>query len=299
MQQRRREAENTWWEDRFQAGALAAAHQSHDRRRRPPNPRHRRVIDDDVIYPTTPDGGDPPALAQSGLEVGVGPTARSAAARPPDKPVRSRTDYGLHRCANGARCRGGDCLRDPSGHPGAALASNGGLHPGRAPRLRAAVRDPDAVSCLHQQPFSAACARAVACPRAVRDPIGNESPACPDGPWLVSKFAREVPRVAHALRCRSTGFPWRPANIYHANARQLAAVTSGLASLAGGAAQLFGGGRVLQSVVRCRNGYLLLIPWETESRWRRWPATGCDIDQIGYEMAVASAGGRRLFQSER
>ena len=42
-------------------------------------------------------------------------------------------------------------------------------------------------------------------------------------------------------------------------ADQLAAVASGLASLATGAAQLFEGGRVLQSVVEMENGYLLLM----------------------------------------
>ena len=42
-------------------------------------------------------------------------------------------------------------------------------------------------------------------------------------------------------------------------ADQLAAVASGLASLSTGAAQLFDGGYVLQSVVEMENGYLLLM----------------------------------------
>ncbi|COW84489.1 putative regultory protein [Mycobacterium tuberculosis] len=56
-------------------------------------------------------------------------------------------DYGLPVREPGARLVPGAAV--PEGpdreHPGAALASNGGLHPGRAPRHAAAVRDPDAV----------------------------------------------------------------------------------------------------------------------------------------------------------
>lgn len=87
--------------------------------------------------------------------------------------------------------------------------------------------------------------------------------------------------------CRSTGFPWRPANIYHANAPiSWPRLTSGLASLAGGAAQLFDGGQVLQSVVEMQNGYLLLMQVGDGSALAALAATGCDIGQIGYEMAI-------------
>lgn len=42
----------------------------------------------------------------------------------------------------------------------------------------------------------------------------------PDSPldWLVSKFAREVPGVAHALLVSVDGLPVAASNIYHANA---------------------------------------------------------------------------------
>ncbi|COW89020.1 roadblock/LC7 domain-contain protein [Mycobacterium tuberculosis] len=63
-------------------------------------------------------------------------------------------------------------------------------------------------------------------------------------------------------------------------------MTSGLASLAGGAAQLFDGGQVLQSVVEMQNGYLLLMQVGDGSALAALAATGCDIGQIGYEMAI-------------
>lgn len=111
----------------------------------------------------------------------------------------------------------------------------------------------------------------------------------PDSPldWLVSKFAREVPGVAHALLVSVDGLPVAASeHLPRERADQLAAVTSGLASLAGGAAQLFDGGQVLQSVVEMQNGYLLLMQVGDGSALAALAATGCDIGQIGYEMAI-------------
>src|ERR1700694_6313821 len=78
--------------------------------------------------------------------------------------------------------------------------------------------------------------------------------------WLVSNFAREVPGVSHAVLVSADGL--RIAASEHMpveRADQLAAVASGLASLSTGAAQLFDGGHVLQSVVEMDYGYLLLM----------------------------------------
>jgi X-X-X-Leu-X-X-Gly heptad repeat protein len=69
-------------------------------------------------------------------------------------------------------------------------------------------------------------------------------------------------------------------------ADQLGAVASGLASLATGAAQLFEGGRVLQTVVEMQRGYLLLMRVGDGSHLAVLAVTSCDIGQIGYEMAM-------------
>jgi predicted regulator of Ras-like GTPase activity (Roadblock/LC7/MglB family) len=69
-------------------------------------------------------------------------------------------------------------------------------------------------------------------------------------------------------------------------ADQLAAVTSGLASLSTGAAQLFDGGYVLQSVVEMENGYLLLMRVGDGSNLAALATRHSDIGQIGYEMAM-------------
>ncbi len=92
--------------------------------------------------------------------------------------------------------------------------------------------------------------------------------------------------MAHALLVSVDGLPVAASeHLPRERADQLAAVTSGLAS-PGGAAQLFDGGQVLQSVVEMQNGYLLLMQVGDGSALAALAATGCDIGQIGYEMAI-------------
>jgi uncharacterized protein len=105
--------------------------------------------------------------------------------------------------------------------------------------------------------------------------------------WLVSNFAREVPGVSHAVLVSADGLLVAASeHLPTERADQLAAVSSGLASLSAGAAQLFEGGQVLQSVVEMQNGYLLLMRVGDGSHLATLASTTCDIGQIGYEMAI-------------
>ena len=106
--------------------------------------------------------------------------------------------------------------------------------------------------------------------------------------WLVTKFATETRGRPTRSWSRPTACPWPPASCCPADrAEQVAAVSSGLASLASGAARLFEGGAVLQTVIEMENGYLLLMsvgdgshlavltrPPPTSARWAtRWPSS--------------------------
>ena len=105
--------------------------------------------------------------------------------------------------------------------------------------------------------------------------------------WLVSVFARDVPGVSHAALVSADGLLVAASeHLPVERADQLAAVSSGLASLSTGAAQLFDGGEVLQSVVEMENGYLLLMRVGDGSHLAALASTSCDIGQVGYEMAV-------------
>lgn len=118
--------------------------------------------------------------------------------------------------------------------------------------------------------------------------------------WLVSTFAREVPGVSHAVLVSVDGLLVAASEHLPAErADQLAAVSSGLASLGTGAAQLFEGGRVLQTVVEMDNGYLLLMRVGDGSHLAALAATSCDIGQIGYEMAILVERVGAVVQSSR
>ncbi|MDJ0392985.1 roadblock/LC7 domain-containing protein [Rhodococcus sp. G-MC3] len=105
--------------------------------------------------------------------------------------------------------------------------------------------------------------------------------------WLVSNFARDIVGVAHAVLVSADGLLMAASEqLPLERAEQLATVTSGLASLSSGAARLFDGGSVLQSIVEMDNGYLLLMSVGDGSHLASLAAASCDIGQVGYEMAV-------------
>ncbi|QYA99855.1 roadblock/LC7 domain-containing protein (plasmid) [Rhodococcus sp. USK10] len=105
--------------------------------------------------------------------------------------------------------------------------------------------------------------------------------------WLVSNFAKDVPRVAHAVLVSADGLLMAAsAHLPLDRAEQLAAVTAGLASLSTGVSTLFDGGRVLQSVVEMQHGYLLLMSVGDGAQLAALTTAECDLGQVGYEMAV-------------
>jgi uncharacterized protein len=108
--------------------------------------------------------------------------------------------------------------------------------------------------------------------------------------WLVSNFARNVPGAAHAIVLSVDGLLMAVSErLDRARADQLAAVASGLASLTQGAARIFGGGTVTQTVVEMEMGFLLVMSVSDGSCLAVLAAPSCDIGLIGYEMALLVA----------
>lgn len=105
--------------------------------------------------------------------------------------------------------------------------------------------------------------------------------------WLVTRFVDEVPDAAHAILVSADGLLMAAsASIPGERGEQLAAVSSGLASLAVGAARLFEGGAVLQTIVEMDQGYLMLMSVGDGSNLAVLTQAGADIGQVGYEMAL-------------
>lgn len=105
--------------------------------------------------------------------------------------------------------------------------------------------------------------------------------------WFVTNFVRDVPGVTHAVLVSADGLLMAAsAQLPVDRAEQLAAVTAGLSSLSTGAANLFQGGAVLQSVVEMQAGYLVLMGVGDGSHLAALASSNCSMAQVGYEMAV-------------
>ena len=108
--------------------------------------------------------------------------------------------------------------------------------------------------------------------------------------WLVSNFARSVPGAAHAIVLSADGLLMAVSErLDRARADQLAAVASGLASLTQGAARIFSGGQVTQTIVEIERGFLFVMAVSDGSCLAVLAAPSCDVGLIGYEMALLVA----------
>ena len=105
--------------------------------------------------------------------------------------------------------------------------------------------------------------------------------------WLVTNFVERVPSVAHAIVVSSDGLPMVCSQGFPADrVDQLAAVTSGLASLTQGASRVFGGGFVRQTVVEMEAGLLIVMAISDGSSLAVLAASDCDMGLVAYEMAL-------------
>lgn len=105
--------------------------------------------------------------------------------------------------------------------------------------------------------------------------------------WLITNFAGRVPSVAHAIVVSADGLPLAFSDGFPQDrADQLAAVTSGLTSLTQGAARVFEGGAVTQTVVEMRHGLLLVMAISDGSSLAVLASADGDMGLVAYEMAL-------------
>jgi predicted regulator of Ras-like GTPase activity (Roadblock/LC7/MglB family) len=117
--------------------------------------------------------------------------------------------------------------------------------------------------------------------------------------WLVTRFVDEVPDAAHAILLSADGLLMAASSSIPADrAEQVAAVSSGLASLAVGASRLFEGGAVLQTIVEMEHGYLMLMSVGDGSNLAVLTQEAADIGQVGYEMALLVERVGRAVQAQ-
>jgi predicted regulator of Ras-like GTPase activity (Roadblock/LC7/MglB family) len=105
--------------------------------------------------------------------------------------------------------------------------------------------------------------------------------------WLVTDFTARVPDVAHAVVVSADGVPLALSeDIPVAFAEQLAAITSGLASLMQGAARIFEAGEPIQALVEMEGGLMLVKAISDGSSLAVLAAPECDTDLVSYEVTL-------------
>jgi predicted regulator of Ras-like GTPase activity (Roadblock/LC7/MglB family) len=119
--------------------------------------------------------------------------------------------------------------------------------------------------------------------------------------WLVTDFTLRVADVAHAVVVSADGVPLALSEgIPEQAAEQLAAITSGLASLIQGAARIFEAGLPTQALVDMQGGLMLIKAVSDGSTLAVLAAPQCDTDLVSYEMSrLVEAVGEALSPALR
>jgi predicted regulator of Ras-like GTPase activity (Roadblock/LC7/MglB family) len=105
--------------------------------------------------------------------------------------------------------------------------------------------------------------------------------------WMITNFVERVPFAAHAIVVSADGLPMAFSQGFPPDrADQLAAVASGLSSLTQGAARVFEGGAVTQTVVEMQGGLLVVMAISDGSSLAVMASADSDMGLVAYEMAL-------------
>jgi uncharacterized protein len=103
--------------------------------------------------------------------------------------------------------------------------------------------------------------------------------------WLCQDFVQRTPGAAHAVVISSDGIQLAASKALPAGrAEEVASISSGLVSLALGAAQCFEAGAVVQTAVEMERGYLFLMAISDGSCLTVLAAPDCNAGQVGHQM---------------
>jgi predicted regulator of Ras-like GTPase activity (Roadblock/LC7/MglB family) len=119
--------------------------------------------------------------------------------------------------------------------------------------------------------------------------------------WLITDFTTRVVDVTHAIVVSADGIPLAVSDTTSpGSVTKLSAITSGLVGLAEGAARMFDGGVVVQSLVTMDQGFLLVCAIGDGSHLAVLANPDCDMEVLVYEMGMlAEAVGHVLTPAPR
>ncbi|THJ74639.1 roadblock/LC7 domain-containing protein [Candidatus Frankia alpina] len=106
-----------------------------------------------------------------------------------------------------------------------------------------------------------------------------------DFTWLINDFVARVHGVSHALILSSDGLSLTASDtVGIVESEQLAAIASGMLSLARNSAALFDKGTCEQIIVRLSSGYLLFMGIDDGAGLAVLTDADCDMKVVAYEM---------------
>ncbi|WP_041938997.1 MULTISPECIES: roadblock/LC7 domain-containing protein [Frankia] len=106
-----------------------------------------------------------------------------------------------------------------------------------------------------------------------------------DFTWLINDFVARVHGVSHALILSSDGLSLTSSDsVSTVEGEQLAAIASGMLSLARNSAALFDKGTCEQIIVRLSSGYLLFMGIDAGAGLAVLTDADCDMKVVAYEM---------------
>jgi len=131
--------------------------------------------------------------------------------------------------------------------------------------------------------------------------LSQESSRAQDLSWLITDFTERVPDALHAAVVSSDGVPVAVSDgLPPERVEQLSAITSGIISMARGAALMLDAGAVTQTLVTMQEGVLVIVAISNGSSLGVLAAIDADLDQIAYEMTVlAEQAGNALTPDAR
>ncbi|GHH62864.1 roadblock/LC7 domain-containing protein [Kitasatospora indigofera] len=119
--------------------------------------------------------------------------------------------------------------------------------------------------------------------------------------WLLDELVSRVPQVRYAVMLSSDGLAMgTSAGLGREDGEHLAAVASGLHSLAKGAGRHFGAGEVRQTMVELEDGFLFVAVAGESSCLAVFSTAEADLGLVAYEMArLVRRVGEHLYASPR
>lgn len=103
--------------------------------------------------------------------------------------------------------------------------------------------------------------------------------------WLLDDFVSRVPQIRHVVLLSGDGLAVGASSEQErADAERLAAIASGLHSLAKGISSQFNAGAVLQNMVELEQGFFFVVTAGNGSRLAVLSEMNADIGLIAYEM---------------